>query len=199
MLLPRSAVPLLDPPALEDENDRNPGGIRCPSGQNLAQRGTPMPVTSAELIECPTLFDGEQVRYEGEAVGEVLLRPTHGWVHVNDDLYAIQIGPLSEHRTVAGGNSGMAVSMAREQAAAITPGSHHTAGTKVEIVGTYLRSDPRDDGAPAIRAISVDVTREARPVAPAQVSLRRAVVAAVLMAATVVLLIVLRVSRRRQA
>ena len=198
LLLPAGDVPLFDPPVLEDENSKNPGEITCPSGQNLAARPEPMPVTSAELIECPGLFDGEEVRYEGEAVGEVLLRSTSGWVHVNDDIYGVQIGPLSEHRTVAGGNSGMAVSMPREDAVRVTAGGHRRVGTALSIVGTFVRADRRDHGAPAIRATDVEIVRESRAVAAPPTSLRRVVAAAVLSLLIAAMALGVRNARRRR-
>lgn len=197
LLLPAGPVPPLDPPELEDEAETNPGAVTCPSGQNIADRPTPMPVTSEELIECPTLFDGELVRYEGEAVGEVLLRPTHAWVHVNDDLYAARIGPVSEHRTVVGGNSGMAVSIPRGIASLVTPGAHRTAGTGLSIVGTFLRADSEDGGAPSIRAVDVQIVRDARAISQVT-SRRRLVAAAVLVIVMLALLVALRVSRTRE-
>ncbi|MPZ73454.1 MAG: hypothetical protein GEU74_09515 [Nitriliruptorales bacterium] len=196
LLLPQTGVRLLEAPEHEDEGLTNRGEVTCPSRENLARRPSPMPVSSSELIECPKLFDGEQVRYEGEAVGVVLLRPTHSWVHVNDDPYAVRIGPVSEHRTVAGGNSGMAVSMPRETAAAVTPGAFRTAGTGLSIVGTFLRADPDDGGAPSIRATGVRVVRDARSVHQ-EISVRRIVAAVVFVAVAMGLLVVRRVVRRR--
>jgi hypothetical protein len=194
LLLPRGPITTLGAPVDEHPAQENPGAIVCPSGEALARRPTPMPVTSTELIECPSLFDGRIVRYEGEAVGEVLLRPRRAWVHVNDDIYARRIGPVAEHRTVAGGNSGMAISMPRDDATQIIPGSFRRVGTGVGVVGTFLRTDPEDGGSPAIVATDVDILREPRAI-HSKVSLRRVIVAVVL-AVAVLALLVLR--RRRQ-
>ena len=196
LLLPRGPVASLDAPLDEHPAQANPGAVVCPSGQALARRPTPMPVTSAELIECPSLFDGRIVRYEGEAVGEVLLRPGRAWVHVNDDIYARRIGPVSEHRTVGGGNSGMAISLPRDDAVQIMPGNFRRAGTGVTIVGTFLRADPEDGGSPAIVATDVQIVREPRLIQQ-RVSSARVIVAVAMTAVVLALLLLRRVRLRR--
>ena len=196
LLLPRGPIASLDAALDEHPARPNPGAVVCPTGQSLAQRPIPMPVTSTELIECPSLFDGRVVRYEGEAVGEVLLRPGRAWVHVNDDLYARQLGPVAEHRTVAGGNSGMAISMPRDNAVEVVPGSFRRVGTGVAVVGTFMRADPQDGGSPAIVATAVEIVREPR-VIEQRVSTVRVIVAAA-MAMVVLGLLFLRRARQRR-
>ena len=196
LLLPRGPIASLDAASQEHPARPNPGDVVCPTGQSLARRPTPMPVSSTELIECPSLFDGRVVRYEGEAVGEVLLRPGRAWVHINDDLYARQLGPVAEHRTVAGGNSGMAISMPRDDAVKVLPGSFRRVGTGVAVVGTFLRADPEDGGSPAIVATDVEIVREPRTIEQ-KVSVVRVIVAAA-MAAVVLALLLLRRARQQR-
>jgi hypothetical protein len=196
LLLPRAPLASLDVPSDQLPAQANPGAVVCPSGEALARRPTPMPVTSTELIECPSLFDGRVVRYEGEAVGEVLLRPGRAWVHVNDDIYARRLGPVAEHRTVAGGNSGMAISLPRDDAVQIVPGSFRRAGTGVGVVGTFLRADPEDGGSPAIVATDVEIIREPRAIQQT-VSMVRVIVAAAMTAVVLGLLFLRRARRRR--
>ena len=196
LLLPRGPIASLDAALEEHPAQPNPGAVVCPSGQSLARRPTPMPVTSTELIDCPSLFDGRIVRYEGEAVGEVLLRPGRAWVHVNDDLYARELGPVAEHRTVAGGNSGMAISMPRDDATHVLPGSFRRVGTGVGVVGTFVRADPEDGGSPAIVATDVEILREARAIQQ-KVSTARVIVAAAMGIVVLGLLFLRRVRQQR--
>lgn len=173
LLLPAMELPPLEAPELEEDESRRPGEVSCPAGEEVKDRGSPIPVTSFELIECPQLFDGETVSYEGEAVGAVLLRQEHAWVHLNDDPYGLQIGPLSRHRTAVGGNSGMAVSVPRQAAVGVKVGGYRRQGTGLAVVGIYRRAADIDGGAPAIQAQEVRVVREAEtfahPVAGARV------------------------------
>jgi hypothetical protein len=196
LLLPRTQLPSLDAPLQEHPARRNPGAVVCPTGQSLAQRPTPMPVTSSELIECPSLFDGRVVAYQGEAVGEVLLRAPQAWVHVNDDIYASRIGPVSQHRTVAGGNTGMAVAMPHDLAEGVVPGTFQRAGTGLSVVGTFLRADPEDGGSPAIRATAVQILREPRNIEH-EVSTVRILVAGAMVLLTAALLFLRRVRAQR--
>ncbi|MGD9014947.1 MAG: DNA-binding protein, partial [Candidatus Omnitrophota bacterium] len=42
------------------------------------------PVSSTELIENAKSYDGQQVVYEGEVIGEVMHRRDGVWVNIND-------------------------------------------------------------------------------------------------------------------
>lgn len=48
-------------------------------------------VSSTELIERAKEFDGQEVVYQGEAIGEVMTRKDYSWVNVNDGGNAIGI------------------------------------------------------------------------------------------------------------
>lgn len=197
LLLPGLATAPLPPPEVESDAEVRPGEVVCPSQGDLRRRSRPMPVSSAELIECPALFDGEVVVYSGEAVGAVLLRSHHAWVHLNDDVYGDQLGPLSRHRTVGGGNSGMAVSMPRSDAEGVLVGNSRTHGTGMEVVGEFFKAYDGDGGAPAIVATEVRITRPAEHFIHAT-SGRRVIAASVLTPATLALLVLWR-RRARQS
>lgn len=143
----------------------------------------PLVVTSSGLIECPRVFDGRRVVYTGEAVRAVLARGDRAWVHLNDDPYGLSIGPLPEHRTTVGGNSGLPVSIPRGIADQITyVGDHAHLGDLLEVSGVFRRADPADGGGPAIRAETVRIVRAGRVVDHAA-SGDRVVVASLLLAA----------------
>ena len=48
-------------------------------------------VSSLELINRAKQYDGQEVTYQGEVVGEVMPRPPHAWVNVYDGTNAIGI------------------------------------------------------------------------------------------------------------
>ena len=195
LLLPVETVASLPPTQEVPDSERTPGEVVCPRRRDVEARPTPIAVTSAELIECPALFDGREVRYAGEAVGAVLLRSDHAWLHLNDDRYALLIGPLSRHRTVDGGNSGMAVSVPREDAIGVDAGHARLHGTRVGVVGTFLRSADRDAGAPFIDASTVEILAESEPFT-VPLAPRRLLTAIGLTAVALVLLVQLRRVRR---
>ena len=195
LLLPAETVASLPSTQEEPDSERAPGEVICPTVREVDARPAPMAVTSAELIECPAAFDGKQVRYAGEAVGAVLLRSDYAWLHLNDDRYALLIGPLSRHRTVDGGNSGMAVTVPREDAIGVEAGHARLHGTRMAVTGTFLRSDGPDAGAPMIQAQEVEVIAEAEAFT-VPVAQRRLLAAIVLTASTVALLVRLRQRRR---
>lgn len=125
----------------------------------------PAAARSDDLIECPDTYDQQTVRYRGEAVRAVLRRGDRAWVHLNDDLYALELGPAYTHRTSVGGNSGIPVSIPVEVADQIThvgDARHH--GDVLDVIGTYYRADPDDDGGPAIQARTALIDEPGRPV-----------------------------------
>jgi hypothetical protein len=149
-------VPPLDAPAQEEVDETCPDAID-------AGAGTPIEVTASDLIECPSTFDGASVSYGGEAVRAVLDRGARAWVHLNDDPYALDLGPLPEHRTAVGGNSGIPVSIPAEAAANIThvgDARHH--GDVLAVTGTFYRADPADGGGPSIQAETVEIVEPGR-------------------------------------
>jgi hypothetical protein len=49
------------------------------------------PISSAELINNAKLYDGKTVTYEGEVIGEVMVRGEYAWINVNDGQNAVGI------------------------------------------------------------------------------------------------------------
>ncbi len=188
-LLPEGTATVpIDAPA---EEQPVPGEVRCPTDFT-----EPLEVSSSELFDCPRLYDGALVHYRGEVVAGVLERGQRAWVHLNDDVYALQAGPLADHRTALGGNAGIAVSIPIEVAEAITfTGGATARGDIIEVTGRFLRADPADGGGPTIQADGARVAEVGRPVRIA-VPPRRVVTAGVL--ALVVLSLLTAVIRARR-
>jgi len=49
------------------------------------------PVSSAELINNAKLYDGKRVTFEGEVIGDIMVRGAYAWINVNDGQNAIGI------------------------------------------------------------------------------------------------------------
>jgi hypothetical protein len=115
-------------------------------------------VSAAAVVSCPTRFDGEIVTYVGELVGDLLHRDGGAWVLVNDDDYALAVGPLPAQRDHRGTNSGLSVWLPDEHLDRVTglgrPGQR---GDVVQIEGHITRTDPDDGGGLTLRANDLEV------------------------------------------
>lgn len=122
-------------------------------------------VTSAMVVSCPSRFDGRRVTYVGEAVGDLLVRDGGAWVLVNDDDYALEVGPLPGHRDRRGTNSGLSVWLADPLAEQLTDlGRPGVWGDIVEVSGTIRRTDATDGGGLTLRADQLTIRQPAKPV-----------------------------------
>ncbi len=115
-------------------------------------------ITSESVYACPRLFDGLDVRYAGEIVGDVLARDGGAWVLINDDAYALEVGPLGAHRELAGFNSGLSVWLPDGLHEGLGPtGRYGRRGDIILVEGVLLRADPADGGGVTLRATSLEV------------------------------------------
>lgn len=122
-------------------------------------------VTSEVIVGCPALFDGRRVSYIGEPVGDLLARDGGAWVLVNDDDYALTIGPLPSHRRNRGTNTGLSVWLPDPLAEQLTGlGRPGVWGDVVEIEGKIVRTDPADGGGLTLRAEALTVLQPSSPV-----------------------------------
>lgn len=141
-------------------------------------------ITSELVTACPRLFDAQHVIHFGEVVGDVLVRAGGAWVQINDDPYALEVGPLGAHRERRGFSAGLAVWLPDELHEGLgPPGRHGRRGPIVRIEGVLHRADPEDGGGLTIRATALDVI--APPVsvdAPLDTTLVAAAVASGLLA-----------------
>jgi hypothetical protein len=136
-------------------------------------------VTSGMVVACPAAFDGREVTYVGELVGDVLQRDGGAWVLVNDDAYALEVGPLPTHDDHRGTNSGLSVWLPDD----VLPegpvlGRPEQRGDVVSVRGRIVRTDPADGGGLTLRASSLEVLAPGTTV-PQPVDVRQAVLAAV--------------------
>jgi len=114
-------------------------------------------VSSTQVFLCPSAYDGMEVTYVGEVVGELLRRRGGAWAQVNDDDYALRTGPLVGHRERAGFNTGLSVWLPEQLAERVEqPGRPALRGDVVLLRGTILRADPDDGGGLTLRATQLE-------------------------------------------
>ncbi|MDX1619955.1 MAG: hypothetical protein R3320_03130 [Nitriliruptorales bacterium] len=114
--------------------------------------------TSTALVECPFRFDRQRVTYVGEVVGDVLRRDGGAWVLLNDDPYALEVGPLPAGGEFAGFNSGVSVWLDGDLADLVDrPGGPEWRGAVLRIEGIVHRTDPADGGGLTIRADTAEL------------------------------------------
>jgi len=181
------AVPVLTDlpePLLEDPVRCSRADERASIQDLRAQVRAEGRLTSSIVFACPRLLDGRQVVYIGEVVGDVLRRSGGAWVLVNDDAYALEVGPLGPHRERRGFNSGLAVWLPDGQHEQLgAPGRHGHRGDVVRVEGVLHRADPADGGGITVRAVRVEVLAPSTPVTePLDVTLVLAAGAAALLA-----------------
>lgn len=120
-------------------------------------------VTSGQVVGCPAAFDGQQVTYAGEVVGDLLHRDGGAWVLVNDDDYALEVGPLPGHRDHRGTNAGLSVWLPDHLLDRITGlGRPDQRGDVIQIDGRIVRTDPADGGGLTLRADDFDILQPAQ-------------------------------------
>lgn len=154
-------------------------------------------LSSDQVFACPAAWDGKEVTYVGEAVGEVLRRDGGVWVQMNDDAYALETGPLVGHRERSGFNAGLSVWLPdglHERVDGV--GRYERRGTVVLLEGTIHRADPADGGGTTLRATSLEVLAPATPLEQ-PLHVLQIVVAAVLALAAVAALLYARRARLR--
>jgi hypothetical protein len=141
-------------------------------------------LTSAIVFACPRLLADRDVVYFGEVVGDVLRRDGGAWVQVNDDAYALQLGPFGPHRESRGFSSGLAVWLPDGLHEGLgAPGRHGRRGDIIRVEGVLLRTDPADGGGITIRASALEIVAPSTPVTePLNLPLIAAAGAAVLLA-----------------
>jgi hypothetical protein len=95
-------------------------------------------ISSTELIEMPQEYDGEEVAYEGEVIGDIMKRRSGAWVNINDGYNSIgvwmtpKLAGVIEHR-----------------------GSYKSKGDILRVKGIFHRACPQHGGDLDIHAASV--------------------------------------------
>lgn len=136
-------------------------------------------ITSTVVVACPARFDDLLVTYTGELIGDLLHRNGGAWVLVNDDAYALAVGPLPSHAQHRGTNSGLTVWLPDSLLGQVTglgrPGQR---GDIVQLSGRLQRTDPDDGGGLTLRASDLTILRPAETI-HAPIDIPQALLAAV--------------------
>lgn len=130
---------------------------------------SPNTPSSTGLIEEPKKYDGTEVTFTGEAIGEAMVRGDYAWLHLNDDAYYLK--NVEEGADLGGYNTGMPVWIPTPDAEKVSVfGSYKYEGDVVTVQGTFHAACPEHGGDMDIHATSlvVDIPgrRAADPVKP---------------------------------
>ncbi len=138
--------------------------------------GTPEPspneASSAELIESPKEFDGAEVEFAGEVIGEAMKRGDMVWLHINDDAYYVK--NVEEGAQLGGYNSGMAVWISSGMVEDIAYfGDYKHEGDIVAATGVFNAACAQHGGDMDIHATALEIVEVGHevvdPVHPAKV------------------------------
>ncbi len=121
------------------------------------------PVSSSELVENFKKYDGQEVVYRGEVVGDVIKRESYVWLNVNDDSYSSKSIP--DGGRLSGYNSGQSVWAPYDEAKKITyTGSYSFQGDVVEVKGVFNAVCPEHGGEMDIHASSLKILKTGREI-----------------------------------
>ncbi len=87
------------------------------------------PVSSVELINNAKLYDGKVLTYEGEVIGDIMVRGEYAWINVNDGQNAIGIW-IEKSKTLD----------------ILYTGSYKSKGDWIQITGIFQRACPAHGG-----------------------------------------------------
>lgn len=183
-----------DDPSCERRADGDSEDVREDVVEAVVPHGR---ISAGQVAGCPSAFDGLEVTYVGEVVGELLPRTGGAWAQVNDDPYALEVGPLVDHRTRAGANSGLSVWLPdglHEEVEAV--GRAGVRGDVILVRGTVHRADPDDGGGLTIRAEQLELIADAMRIEE-PLHVPQAIVAGLLALVAVGAAVWARVMRRR--
>lgn len=102
---------------------------------------------STELIEHSRKYDHKQVVYQGEVIGDVMVRGDHAWINVNDGVNA------------------MGIWLAADKAKSIKYiGQYKSVGDTVKLTGTFNRACRQHGGDMDIHADKLQIVKSGHPI-----------------------------------
>ncbi len=118
---------------------------------------SPNDPSSAELVEQPKKYDGTEITFEGEAIGERMVRGADAWIHLNDDAYMYK--NVEEGAPLGGYNSGMPVWLPADLAEKIsTFGTYKHEGDIVKVTGVFNAACAQHGGDMDIHATALETS-----------------------------------------
>jgi len=128
-------------------------------------------VTSNDLINNAGDFDGKEIIYTGEAIGDILSRGEYSWINVSDGNNAI--GIWVRNRDISDLN---------------ILGGYTAHGDTIRISGVFNRACPEHGGDMDIHALSIKIIQKGSHVSH-PVAVWKVISGAILLAGTVVCLV----------
>jgi len=142
-------------------------------------------VTSTDLLEKNRFYDGTEILFQGEVVGDVMIRGENAWIHLNDDLYGSE--NVEEGSKLEGYNSGHAVWCRASDAGFIeNKGGYKNSGDVLLVRGIFNRACAEHGGDMDIHAGRVELVKRGHAVSH-PFNLPRAAIALILGAASLTL------------
>lgn len=142
LVLGAAALALLLAPPRPPAPHASPAGSAEGRFPSLPPGVTPALVSDRDLVERAQELDGQWVMFQGEALGDLMVRGNTAWLNVGGAHYAIGI------------------LMPRTQAAKVKVlGSYRFHGDTVRVVGLFHRADPNEGGDLDVVASSVEVVK----------------------------------------
>lgn len=115
-------------------------------------------VSSTELIEKCQFYNGKEVIFQGEVIGDIMLRGENAWIYLNDDSYSSK--GSEETPKLKGYNSGQSIWCKTSQIKSIKhKGDYNYIGDTVRVSGIFHRACPEHGGDMDIHAQKLTVVK----------------------------------------
>ena len=109
-------------------------------------------------------YDGTEITFEGEAIGERMVRGADAWIHLNDDAYMYK--NVEEGAPLGGYNTGMPVWLPTSLAEKIgTFGDYKHEGDIVKVTGVFNAACAQHGGDMDIHATALETSVPGRDAA----------------------------------
>lgn len=132
-------------------------------------------ISSSDLVEKCRLYNGQEVVFQGEVIGDVMVRGDNAWISLNDDSYSAD--SVEEGSKLKGYNSGQSVWCKASQVKSIEhKGDYRHSGDIMRVRGVFNRACPEHGGDMDIHASQVKLVKRGHEI-PHPFDLPRAVVA----------------------
>ena len=107
-----------------------------------------VPLTSKELLRDTSKWDGKNILFQGEAIGDIMRRGEFVWLNLQDDFGAIGIwAPQDLARAIQ------------------YTGDYRHKGDTIEIEGQFFKADPELGGELCIRAQRLTIVNQGNTIA----------------------------------
>ena len=118
-------------------------------------------ISSIELIEKCQFYDGKEVAYQGEVIGDIMIRGENAWINLNDDSYNSK--KTGETFKLKGYNTGQSIWCKASQVKFIKyKGDYKNSGDIVQVKGIFHRACAEHGGDMDIHANELIVLKEGR-------------------------------------